>query len=249
MTETTLPADQLTLLDDPQSDARSMAILRELPPARLPDSYEAAKLALVNCARIDECKNWADKAAALASYAKQANDSTLRDMATRIQGRAVRREGELLEEIEAAKPGPRPPANSVSSPAPNSGRFAAAEEAGLSRRQTVTAIRVANIPPAEFEAAIESDKPPTVTELARRGTETKRKPLVDLGMRTPEEFAAATGLMAALDGLERYAANADLPLAIAGLNAREAGETKQTVLTLDQWLGGLKESLDGVHAQ
>jgi hypothetical protein len=28
------------------------------------------------CSRIDECKDWADRAAALASYAKQADDET-----------------------------------------------------------------------------------------------------------------------------------------------------------------------------
>jgi len=51
---------------------------------------------------MDECKSWADKAEALSSYAKQANDNTLHRLADRIQARAIRREGELLEEIEAA---------------------------------------------------------------------------------------------------------------------------------------------------
>jgi hypothetical protein len=59
--------------------------------------------ALATCAKIDECKNWADKAEALASYAKQANDRDLHVMADRIQARAIRREGELLEEIESAR--------------------------------------------------------------------------------------------------------------------------------------------------
>jgi hypothetical protein len=44
----------------------------------------------------------------------------------------------------------------------------AAEEAGLSRRQAVTAIRVANVPADEFERQVESDSPPTVTALRRR---------------------------------------------------------------------------------
>ena len=45
--------------------------------ARLPEGYETAKRALAACADIDECKDWADRAAALASYAKQAKDTTL----------------------------------------------------------------------------------------------------------------------------------------------------------------------------
>ena len=45
--------------------------------ARLPAAYEAVKVALANCVRIDECKEWANRAEALASYAKQADDDTL----------------------------------------------------------------------------------------------------------------------------------------------------------------------------
>jgi len=37
--------------------------------AQLPRTYEAAKRALSECSEVDECKDWADKAAALASYA------------------------------------------------------------------------------------------------------------------------------------------------------------------------------------
>lgn len=41
-----------------------------------------------------------------------------------------------------------------------------AAEAGLSEHQAKTAVRVANVPADEFEKAIESDSPPTVTRLA-----------------------------------------------------------------------------------
>ena len=50
--------------------------------ARFPATYESAKAALANCVRLDECKDWADKAAALASYAKQANDEELMKQAS-----------------------------------------------------------------------------------------------------------------------------------------------------------------------
>ena len=57
-----------------------------LATARLPQTYEAARTALANCARIDECKQWADRAAAIAAYVRTADDMALQDMATRIQG-------------------------------------------------------------------------------------------------------------------------------------------------------------------
>ncbi len=71
--------------------------LPSISDARLPASYERAKSALAECSRIDECKEWADKAEALASYAKQAKDDGLRILADRIQARAINRCGELLK--------------------------------------------------------------------------------------------------------------------------------------------------------
>lgn len=93
-----------------------MSIARQIKPAlaisdgasaRLPQSYETAKSALSNCVQIDECVEWADKAAALASYAKQANDDEMMKMAVRIRDRAIRRAGELLKQIEPGKTGPK----------------------------------------------------------------------------------------------------------------------------------------------
>ena len=44
-------------------------------------------------------------------------------------------------------------------------RTGAARDAGLSERQQKTAIRMANVPEAEFDDAVESDAPVTVTDL------------------------------------------------------------------------------------
>ena len=88
----------------------SANIPSELPniaDARLPATYESAKQALAECSRIDECQNWADKAAALASYARQARDDTLFCFATRIKARALNRCGELLRQIPRAQAGGR----------------------------------------------------------------------------------------------------------------------------------------------
>ena len=66
--------------------------------ARLPVAYQTAKTLLAQCSKIDECKDWADKSEALASYARQAKDDSLRKHADRIQARAIRRAGELLKD-------------------------------------------------------------------------------------------------------------------------------------------------------
>lgn len=135
--------------------------------ARLPDTYNAAKEALATCARMDECQTWAKKAEAMASYAKQADDDSLFRLATKIKARAIKRCGELLQEI-APQQGQRTDQPRVGN-GPKS-RAEAARDAGLSERQRKTALRVAAVPDDEFEEWVESDTPPTITELAERGT-------------------------------------------------------------------------------
>jgi hypothetical protein len=164
------------------------ANLRLTSEAKIPQTYAVAKKALEHCSRVDECKDWADKAEALASYARQADDSDLRKLADRIQARAIRRCGELLKEIA--------PKDTAGGDHRNGSvtmtRTHAAKDAGLSTRQKRTALRVANVPAKEFEEAIESDEPPTVTKLAERGKKSAPKSLLDLKGRNPKEFALST---------------------------------------------------------
>src|SRR3954452_12255616 len=73
--------------------------------ARLPQLYQAAKAALAECDRIDECREWQNKHDAIASYARQANDTQLETYARRIKARAARQCGKLLSEVDARKNG------------------------------------------------------------------------------------------------------------------------------------------------
>jgi hypothetical protein len=98
----------------------------------LPATYAAAKVAIEKCARVDECKDWADKAKALAIYAKQSKDKTLEHNAIRIRARAIDRQGALLKQIEVTKGGD--PKKLKGHHRPDS-RSAAARNAGLSARE------------------------------------------------------------------------------------------------------------------
>jgi len=113
--------------------------------ARLPSTYHAAKRAISQCASLDECKEWADKAAALASYAKQAQDDQLEKMAKRIRARATRRAGELLKQVDG-RAGQNLPNAKPDAPVPIS-REKIAADVGLSRRQMKTATRQAQQSP------------------------------------------------------------------------------------------------------
>jgi hypothetical protein len=175
------------------------AMLPAVADAPLPKAYEGARTALAECSRVDECWSWADKAAALASYARQANDTALLTYAQRIQGRAVRRAGELLKQIPVEHDRGnqhRPREGDLPQPT----RTQAATDAGLSEHQRKTALRVASVDAAEFESAIESPTPPTITEIAEAGR--KKQPITPLGDRSASQFNQALHFVALV---RRYA--------------------------------------------
>lgn len=211
----------------------SITNLPSIVNARLPEAYQAAKQQLAACATVDECKTWADKAAALASYAKQSQDEALVRLALKIQARATKRCGELLKEIEPQKGGDRrskgrrPPVD----------RTSVARSAGLSSHQQKTALRVANVPKDEFEAAVERPgRPATVTELAERGTKKKPRPLLDLRGRSPEDFKAATAAQVGISQIAKVAASILPSDVVRGtMDAERAGVLKDCRASV-KWL-------------
>jgi hypothetical protein len=158
--------------------------------AELPALYREACRALEACAEMDECREWQNKAAALSSYARQARNPALRDLAMRIEARAVRRCGQLLLEISEQR-GRR---TDLRPDAGTGTRLNAAAAAGMSPRQMHTAMRVANMPTADFKAAVEDSSPPaSITILATRGT-VPRMPAPPRSA-TPSEVARSTAAL------------------------------------------------------
>ena len=89
----------------------------------------------------------------------------LRKMADRIQARAIRRCGELLKQVESGQGKTNQYTVLHDGADTKQTRTEAAREAGMSERQKVTALRVANVPEPVFNQAVESETPPTVTQL------------------------------------------------------------------------------------
>lgn len=211
--------------------------------APLPVVYEAAQKALAECSKIDECKGWADKAAALASYARQAKDDSLRVMATRIQNRAMRRAGELLKQIPRADEATRfgqagtvpPVARGQEGAHPPVTRTQAAEQAGLSEHQRKTALRVAEVPKEEFESALAAPQPPTVTEMAARGTVTRAQVYVPDDIQ-PAPVGHAAKAQTLLREFAAFCGTTD-PAAVARACASLDVEALHGyVETIDEWL-------------
>lgn len=205
--------------------------------ARFPAVYERAKQALAECARIDECKDWADKAEALASYFQQSKNEQMMKDCRRIQARAITRCGELLKQIEAQTGKNNQYAQAKQDGAlPLHSRTEAAKDAGLSEYQRKTALRVVSIPEEKREALIESENPPTVTQLSDLGKQSRPKPLHDLDGIDPYLYARATELQGALRRLAEFCAQHD-PKAIAGaFKPHEIPRLKGYIAQAEAWI-------------
>jgi hypothetical protein len=216
--------------------------LPDIGRAPLPVSYERAKTALATCTAIDECKDWADKSAALASYAKQADDQTLHHFATRISARAIRRAGELLKTFQNERAGAGRPSKLTVGPhgqLPESTQRQAAASAGMSEHQELQAVRVANVPAKDFEAAVESERPATVTRLAELGKTSKP---------APPGFVAATHAIGTVKEFAAFCQAHPPEFVAGGVYAYEAPKIRTHVTAIEAWLkvfvAGLKEEAE-----
>lgn len=214
------------------------ALLPAKNSASLPAKYEAAKVALRECNRIDECKDWADKAQALASYAKQADDKEMERVAQRIRARAIRRCGQLLKEIEKGRGGqPSHKTNSTGGGTPTSRKTAAAQ-AGMSKDQAVQSIRVANVSDSDFDAQVDSDNPPTITSLAEQGMAKGIPRYEQLGM-TKKAWQAGMYFRGAIRDFAKRTKDFDPQDVVDGSTEIEREQIRRDIETIDKYLDQL----------
>ena len=115
--------------------------------------YEQAVRALAACKAVDEVKSWADKAAAMQAYGRMAKDKTMEVDAAEIRIRAERRLGEMLTQQKA---GPGLNSGNLlrgSSKEPRDERPTLAD-AGIDKKLSSRAQKLAAVPAAEFEAEV-----------------------------------------------------------------------------------------------
>jgi hypothetical protein len=192
--------------------------------APLPVVYESAKTALHNCVNVDECINWADKALALASYARQSHDDELEKLAIKIRSQAIRRCGELLKMFDGKGNNQHSRNGSTKQT-----QREAAKNAGLSKDQQVQAVRMANIPEPEFEAHVEAEKPLSPSQLAELGRrEYLSKP-------KPPGFADAIHFKGALELLAEKTDEFDPAYLIGGMDDEGKEECRKLIGKIEKW--------------
>jgi len=193
----------------PKVDLRTLPYLAksQLKHVQLPALYQEARRALRECARIDECKDIANKHQAIAAYAKQAKNEQLCDYALRIKLRAIKRLGELL--------------NSIPDP---SERVKAANKAGISKQGRYRAIHIAgSIPKEELDEAIERTPPASQGELDTLARE-YREGKIRGWHKTGAEYRKALGCVGGIQQQTKL-----LRKAILGLTPEEESKIRESL--------------------
>ena len=113
--------------------------------------YENAKTALAEYQRIDDIKDFRDKALAVQAYARQANDFELERDASIARVRAERRAGELLRDMEKSTGGGDTSGGSLARPPQDPKTLS---EMGLTKDQSSKWQKLADVPEDVFEKAI-----------------------------------------------------------------------------------------------
>ena len=144
--------------------------------------YDAACRALAEAKAIDEVKDLHDKTIAMQAYARQAKNKDLEIDAAEIRMRAERRLGEMIrmqkETVGLAPPGPKPKFGSDMEP----NRTPTLAEAGIDKKLSSRAQKMAAVPEAEFEGMlgdwrdrIATENERVTTNLLRQGEKAKAR--------------------------------------------------------------------------
>jgi hypothetical protein len=177
------------------------------PPALV---YESEKRAIAVCEDLDECqlRNAAYSAFVLFWRKREGRASQRAVIAQRCYLLSVRRAGELLQAIPPS-PGVRTDIEPTQVDLSRLTRYGAAADAGLSRHQRDTALRLARVPAELFEREVEQSPPPTIATVVGKFQFEERgaprpagaePPLVDIATHVVVGMLSKPG---AIEGLAR----------------------------------------------
>ena len=119
--------------------------------------YDAARYALSVAVEVDEVKDIRDKAAAMAAYARQAQDKELLQWATEIKVRAERRAGEMMRDTEKNK-GLKGSIVSGTSVVPVRDNTPTLADMGISKNESSRWQKLAAVSNEKFEEAVAAAK-------------------------------------------------------------------------------------------
>lgn len=210
-------------------------VKRLLPYTNLRDSYLAARRALSVAAKLEDVKSIADQATALAVLAKEMDDDTLFDLATRVKDRAYDELGTRLDTYVTI--------NSVKNQALTPDQRGVAQSIGLAPHKATNALLISRMDPAVKEERIEGPKPPSVTKLAAEARRLMPKPTAPIECsRSFETIVRGNGgLVSMVNFMKRHSPASKFGSQLSKLEAQWVSDS--VITPMNDWIDEFQQSL------
>jgi len=192
---------------------------------QLPVQYAEACRALAACSRLDEAKYYADKADALAAWAKIYQSDKAGEEAKRLKLHAYRRMNELAEQLRPKQGGIKGKKDGGSLPGPKS----LLQELGLSRSKATVVRKIGKLSPHRFEEIVNAARvftPDTICQREAGGSEK----YIQWTLIGGPKFRAYCRKFAAKDIAK-------------GLRKEEVAKVRQTLAEIRAWIDELEGCL------
>jgi hypothetical protein len=225
-------------------DPKSPTGIKGVKKADLPALYRAAENALAAAKDKDEVKEWDNKAAALASYARQAKDRTLLNYANLIRNRAQRRMNDILKELPKGQRGPK---NNFS-PQRTKTRRDAEDDLGMTARERHQTKAIGEMDQSQFDAhnSPTAEKVPSPHALATLASRANGRASPKPSPQDPrsDESKMATKLLNLIDEFQHSRRSIRPLLAVKGMTPKELQLCRDQVQAERVWLGKVLEAID-----
>lgn len=240
------------------------AVTRDIVAQRMrntsiPVVYEEACKALAACVTIDEGKYWADKAEALAAWAKIYKSKQAETEAKRLKLHAYRRMGQIAEELrptvnvryttdkerklvladrrKARRKGTHIPEASGQKP----GAVSLLVEHGIPTGLAVQIKRISRIEEKDFKEIVSRDEPPSTTKAAVMGIGTSGIRTKGISSGSYREFSqGSSSCPISLRSWTRKHSAVELA---QGMTVDEAKKAREIVIELQEWLDAFEQAL------
>lgn len=217
-------------------------IKRQIETVPFPVIYERARSTLRECERIDECKDMADQAQAIAMYAKQAKNKELEFTARRIRLRAWERIGEFLLQVKPGKPHESPSlgkgggSGRAKNPHSISG---VARAAGLDPRSAHHAMRIAAAPRDIVDAAIDGPTPANAPTALAKSLPRRQLPVANRG----DAYMRTFGKYGWVDRFLHNMKRSDAAELATQFDASESARARRSMIEIMEWLDEFERHL------
>ena len=189
--------------------------------------YDAMCTAIAECVRVDEAKDIRDKALALEKYMAQAENLEAERQACNVRLRAERRCGEILKAMKAN--GERASRGNPSGKTNVERNDITLADLNISRDQASRFQQLADVPEAEFEAALESPGKPSTSGILKRNKPANVDPM------DPN----ALWLWGRLRDFERQIIGCDAALLVGNMTPAMRDDVRRLAPRVAQWLKGI----------